>query len=141
MVVLSKAEARRRFSERFALALDELPECPRGRGRISWVGKELKVSSEMARKWLSGEAMPNQARIPGIALRIHVAPAWLRDGMGPRKLSTDALWPELEKLWQRMPEAIRIEVLAFANFKLGGHLQPTLVSDSNRPVPSRTSTY
>lgn len=141
MVVMSKAEARRRFADRLNLALDGIAEVPRQRGRIAWVGKAFKVSSEMARKWLQGEAMPNQARLPGIALALQVAPAWLRDGVGPQKLSTDELWPELEKLWHRMSLPMRLEVLGFATFKLGGALPPTLVSDSKRSASSRTPTY
>lgn len=45
----------------------------------------------MARKWLFGEAMPNQARMTVIADFFGVRPAWLRDGELPKRTDSGEL--------------------------------------------------
>lgn len=87
MVVLTKQDVRNDFADRLAEVMDEIADAPKGRGRTVWLGRKANVSSEMARKWLSGEALPNQARVDALADLFGVRRAWLRDGEGSKKTS------------------------------------------------------
>lgn len=142
MVVLSKSEARERFAQRLNEILNETEGAPSLRGRPAWVGREFKVSGEMARKWLTGEAMPNQARLTGIAIRLKVNPAWLRDGIGDKYVNLDALFTELETVWRSITNiTVKGEIIAFARFKLGGSATTSTSPKTGRPRNSRNRTY
>ena len=55
-------EALKRFAQYLNDALDTIDECPKDRGRQSWLGTKLNVSQKAARKWLKGEAFPEPVR-------------------------------------------------------------------------------
>lgn len=84
MVVMSKQSARDDFAGRLNECLAAHDLAPKDRGKNAWLARAMSVSSEMARKWLAGEALPNQARMAGIAEFFSVRVAWLRDGEGTR---------------------------------------------------------
>lgn len=78
-MVVDKRAARQAFARRLGIALS-------GAGiaddqfRRGWVSRTFGVSVESARKWLVGEAMPDTARIEGIARELGVAANWLLSG-------------------------------------------------------------
>lgn len=72
------------FSDRLHSILDEREQFPRGDGRQVALGRAFKVSQTAARKWLTGEAMPETTRIIEIADRFGVAFEWLVTGRGPK---------------------------------------------------------
>jgi ribosome-binding protein aMBF1 (putative translation factor) len=85
MVVLTKQAVRDDFAGRLDQAVSDHPLAPKDRGKAAWLARQLSVSGEMARKWLGGEALPNQARLAGIAQMLGVRIAWLRDGEAPAR--------------------------------------------------------
>jgi hypothetical protein len=91
MVVLSKQAVRNDFAKRLNEAVMDHPHAPKDRGKAAWLARQLQVSGEMARKWLAGEALPNQARMAGLANSLGVKTAWLRDGDLPKHSDSNAL--------------------------------------------------
>lgn len=50
------------------------------------VKDHLKVSREVARRYLAGETLPDPEKMADLAKWLHVNVAWLRDGTGPKQL-------------------------------------------------------
>lgn len=67
------------FAVRFGEALTAAG-VPDDRHRRSWVARKFGVSVESARKWLTGEALPQPFRIAEIAKTLGVSPSWLQYG-------------------------------------------------------------
>lgn len=65
------------FSARFNEALDDYGAPPFSRGRQTYVGKLFKVSPIAARKWMTGEGMPDTKKLPEICLKLHCSVDWL----------------------------------------------------------------
>jgi len=130
MVAPTKSEVRQQFAQHFAQAADRLPGCPKGRGRNIWLARYLGLSYESIRKYLTGEALPTPARVPGLAAKMQVSTAFLRGE------SQDLVLGELERILGAIPDqTVREEIVAFARFKLGG-LKPSL-SEPDSTQPSR----
>lgn len=92
MVALSKDGARSEFAARFKEAAEALPGAPKGRGLVAWLAETIKpeVGREGIRKWLTGDALPNQARMLGLAEFLSVRVQWLRDGELPKRVGEEA---------------------------------------------------
>ena len=56
------------------------------RGHVAVVARIFNVSGETARKWLSGQSIPDTKRLPEIAKRLKVSALWLLSGQGPMKM-------------------------------------------------------
>ncbi|MCD9004670.1 helix-turn-helix domain-containing protein [Luteimonas sp. XNQY3] len=69
------------FSRRLHWALDQA-RFETGRGRASALAARYAVSRQTARKWLSGLAMPELARMLEMAADFHVSFDWLATGRG-----------------------------------------------------------
>lgn len=88
------------FSCRLNQACDECPVVPRlGKGRQVFLARQLDVTSEAVRKWLSGEATPRPDKLRKLAELLGVDHVWLalgatthRDGEEhARSLPSDAM--------------------------------------------------
>ena len=72
------------FHDRLEQACDAAG-IPEGRGRRAALARLFGVSGEAARKWLSGESIPDTKRIPKIAKHLGVSGEWLLTGQGPMR--------------------------------------------------------
>ena len=86
MVAKEKDAARAEFSDRLNQLLDE--EQVQKRSRRSLLAREHNVSTEAARKWLTGLAMPDQANLAIMARNRQVNVTWLQSGIGTQTPST-----------------------------------------------------
>ena len=69
------------FARRLHWALDQA-RFERGRGRASALAERYAVSRQTSRKWLSGLALPELARLMEIANDFQVSFDWLATGRG-----------------------------------------------------------
>jgi transcriptional regulator with XRE-family HTH domain len=77
-----KQTTRQAFAQRLARALSELGF---NGSEQKALGELFSVSGQAVRKWLSGETLPSNARMPHIASKLGVRRAWLMDGEGPMR--------------------------------------------------------
>jgi hypothetical protein len=115
MVVMSRDQAKQRFTENLERALDAAGWI-KGRGRRQRVAKEFEVSVETARKWLSGLAIPNQTHIAVIANRLGISPAKLHADvdLGGDGIAEDAFGRKLLTMWQDLTDEVKGQIVAFA---------------------------
>lgn len=73
---------KRDFAERMNKVADMLGIPPKGSNRQELLGRFFGVSQESARKWLSGESIPQVAKCIEIAKRAGVGFEWLMTGRG-----------------------------------------------------------
>lgn len=73
------------FSQRLHRALD-LAGYERGRGRTAALARAYDVSRETARKWLTGLALPELARMIEVATDLGTSFEWLATGRGRPEL-------------------------------------------------------
>lgn len=78
------------FAQRFHVALD-LAGVEKGRGRTAAVARIYHVSRETARKWLTGLAMPELARLVDIAVDLGASFEWLATGRGRPEAITSSV--------------------------------------------------
>lgn len=96
------------FADRLRQALDRA-HFEQGRGRTSALADRYAVSRETARKWLTGLALPELARIIELAKDFDVSFEWLATGRGQPRLGvaeTSAVY-RLTDHEGRMLEAFR----------------------------------
>lgn len=139
MVAAQKDQAKAGFSRRLSETLDGNELIPRGRGRRQAVAKRLKVSVESVRKWLSGEAIPDQAHLALLAGWLGVSADWLLTEKGRPLLASDELLVALESIWRILPVESRTEVIAFARFKANGDGPRSAPPEVARDLKSRRS--
>lgn len=85
-MAISKEQARLAFSARLVEALAELPvPVVEFAAQKAWIHRNFEVSGETARKWLQGVSLPTQGRWAGLAEQLGVLPAWIRDGVEPKR--------------------------------------------------------
>jgi hypothetical protein len=77
-------EHRKAFSVRLNEALDDVKFTAKGRGRQQALANRMRVSQRGARKWLSGEALPENFRLLDMTEWLHVRFEWLATGHGPK---------------------------------------------------------
>lgn len=116
---MTRHEAKEQFSRRFNIVLDDNNECPRGRGRRSWVSKEFSVSVETARKWLTGLAIPDQTNMGIIAARLQISPAKLHAGVVEAqekqvRIGADRFASKLAVMWDQLTDEVKGQIVAFA---------------------------
>ena len=87
--MVAKKDEKLEFSRRLHEACDSAG-IPSGRGRRVELAKMFRVSGEAARKWLSGESIPDTKRLPEIARRLNVRGEWLLTGQGPMRPEGEA---------------------------------------------------
>lgn len=87
VVAISKDNERKAFAKRLNQAIGELSGAPREGRRASWLRREIEraagrkvCSVEAARKWLSGETMPDQPHMAMVARLVKRSPTWLHTG-------------------------------------------------------------
>jgi transcriptional regulator with XRE-family HTH domain len=83
MVGNKRTAAKEAFSRAFEKALDRVGFEPKP-GRTRELARRLKVSYEAARKWLSGEAVPDQTHMLLIQTELKISAAELRIDFDPR---------------------------------------------------------
>lgn len=103
------------FSIRLNQVADLLKIPPVGKNRQSIMGKMFGVSQEAARKWLSGESMPQLAKCIEICTKANVSVDWLLTGKGgihyePEYSLTNEMVEHL-KVMQQLPGYARTEVI------------------------------
>lgn len=114
MVADEKDLERQRFAKAFALAADNLKGCPKDRGRLAYLARELGVSGEMVRKYLTAEAMPTPARMPYIAAKMHTTTAFLRG----EEVTPEPDRQRLQALWDALSPKGKRELLRHGNLLL-----------------------
>jgi hypothetical protein len=118
MVDATKRTEYEAFAYRLNAALDVVPGCPNDRGRAGWLGKAMGVSTESARKWLSGLSMPDMPHMGAVARLCSVHPSWLHANLGPREVSPeDSAFRQLQSMWAALGDTQRLEILKFARFQ------------------------
>ncbi len=80
-------ERRQAFAARLNEALDDIKFPAKGRGRQQALADQMQVSQKGARKWLEGEAMPEQIRMEAMADWLRVNFEWLAKGTGDKRSS------------------------------------------------------
>ncbi len=110
------------FAERLRYMLDRA-DFPAGRGRTGALADRCAVSRETARKWLTGLALPELARIIELAKDFDASFEWLVTGRGSVRLrvgDTAATYRHLTESQERLltafgklPEAKRKLLLEF----------------------------
>lgn len=101
MVAIAKSAEKEAFAERLNKAYDRLAGAPRRGRRASWLVKELArregsrvVSIEAARKWLSGESMPDQTHMAMLARHAEIDVNLLHSGEPSRVRSAGVREPQ-----------------------------------------------
>jgi transcriptional regulator with XRE-family HTH domain len=110
------------FAERLRLALDRIDFAP-GRARTGALADRYAVSRETARKWLTGLALPELARIVELAKDFDTSFEWLATGRGQVQLRINESPPvyrqltsaevRVLELFNTLPEAKRKLLLQF----------------------------
>jgi transcriptional regulator with XRE-family HTH domain len=104
----------------FALRMNELADdigVPR-RGRQTALGKTFGVTPKAARKWLTGEGLPELGTAVAIANRAGVNVVWLLQGVGPKRgQAVDGEKIALTEGIDELPQEDRQQVLDFIGFK------------------------
>lgn len=80
-------DERKAFAARLNEALDEIQFPMKGYGRQQSLADRMHVSQKGARKWLEGEAMPEQFRVVDLARWLDVNFEWLATGHGAKRSS------------------------------------------------------
>lgn len=105
----------------FALRLRELCEdaaLPE-RGRQTLLAKKFAVSQQAAKKWLSGESLPELDKVVAIADWGGVTVNWLLQGFGPKRgdhIETKSLI--LTEAIENLPTDSKQQVLDFISYKI-----------------------
>lgn len=110
ITTMSCLDEKESFAERMRVVADRLGIPPKGKNRQASLGKLFNVSQEAARKWLSGESIPEMARCIEIAKRAEVSIEWLLTGRGVEVYSNT---PEAKVLlaMQHMDEATKYQLV------------------------------
>lgn len=105
---------KREFAERMNKVADILGIPPKGSNRQELLGRVFGVSQESARKWLSGESIPQIAKCIEIAKRAGVGFEWLMTGRG---IAAYEHSPEARvcKAMQKMDEATKYQVVKISD--------------------------
>ncbi len=87
---------------------------PKGNNRQTLLGKMFNVSQESARKWLTGESIPQTEKCIEIAKKAKVGFEWLMTGRGIEIYDHS---PEAKVLMamQNMDEATKYQVVKISN--------------------------
>ena len=102
------------FSQRLNQVADLLKVPPVGKNRQSVMGKMFGVSQEAARKWLSGEGMPQLAKCIEICNKANISIDWLLTGKGQMLVAGYNLSNEMTahlQVMQQLPDYARTEVI------------------------------
>lgn len=93
----------------------EMPE----RGRQTLLAKQFSVSQQAAKKWLSGESLPELDKVVAIADWAGVTVNWLLQGLGPKRgdhIETKSL--VLTEAIENLPSDSKQQVLDFISYKI-----------------------
>jgi len=102
------------FSQRLNQVADLLKVPPVGKNRQSVMGKMFGVSQEAARKWLSGEGMPQLTKCIEICNKANISIDWLLTGKGSMLIVGYNLSNEMTahlQVMQQLPDYARTEVI------------------------------
>lgn len=126
MVVITKEQARTRFSERLNELLD-LMGAPK-RGRPQWLSDQFKgaFSRESARKWLEAESIPDEAHKAMLCTAYGWSVDYLISGIGPKFVGRiDPALAEMINDWSRVnPQFREYLVRQFRNERDMHGMQP-----------------
>lgn len=100
---MGKNEELTAFSERLHEICDDM-QIPRS-GRQSLLAKEVGLSQNATRKWLSGEGLPTLSMCCALAKRANVNTEWLLTGRGDKQLAASN--PATNALTAQEPAASR----------------------------------
>ena len=127
MVGDNRTEAKEAFSRAFDKALDRIEFEPKP-GRIRALAKRLEVSYEAARKWLGGEAVPDQTNMLRIQRELKIDASELRIDADPesREFGQDSFSRKLTSMWPALSDEVRGQIIGFA-----------LVQATTRPAPPK----
>jgi len=108
------------FSERLQLACAEHPDIPDyGKGLQTELAKQMKVSQEAVRKWLSGDTQPRQPMIIRLSKLLDVEYVWLALGTSELEFSN------LKKINSNHSGAVH----ALISFMIGRNYNVAFVDD------------
>jgi len=115
MVGSKRTETKEAFSKAFDKALDRVKFEPKP-GRIRALGKALGVSYEAARKWLGGEAVPDQTNMLRIQkiLKINAAELRIDFDDSSRDFGHDTFSRKLMSMWRDLDDEVRGQLVGFA---------------------------
>lgn len=118
MVVSSRQATKAVFSKRLHEALDEMPECPKDKGRPGWVARRYQVSTQGAAKWLDALSIPDQTNMARVAADLRVCPCWLHTGQPPKRPTLqDQEATNMQEIWRDLDDTGKHEVLSFARYR------------------------
>lgn len=115
MVDTKRTEAKEAFSRAFDKALDRIDFEPPP-GRIRELSRRLEVSYEAARKWLSGESVPDQTNMLRIQRELKIDASELRIDIDPesREFGQDLFSRKLTAMWPDLTDEVRGQIIGFA---------------------------
>jgi hypothetical protein len=115
VVANTRDGAKAAFSEKLHMALDRV-KFAGGRERTRALATELDVSYEAARKWLGGEAIPDQTNMLRICATLHIDMAELRIDFDPesREFGNDSFSHKLVTAWRELSDDSRGQIVGFA---------------------------
>ncbi|CAG0966517.1 hypothetical protein MTYP_01022 [Methylophilaceae bacterium] len=113
-IFVMNSNEKRDFAERMNKVADMLGIPPKGSNRQELLGRVFGVSQESARKWLSGESIPQVAKCIEIAKRAGVSFDWLMTGRG---VAAYEQTPEAQvyQAMQKMDEVTKYQVVKITN--------------------------
>lgn len=101
------------------------------RGRISALARMFNVTPNAAKKWLTGEGMPELAKAVEIASRANVSIIWLLQGAGPKTApARDPLAEAVGHAVSALPQIDGTEVADFVRYKIERTEQSHIAAES-----------
>lgn len=113
-IFVMNSNEKRDFAQRMNKVADMLGIPPKGSNRQELLGRVFGVSQESARKWLSGESIPQVSKCIEIAKRAGVGFEWLMTGRG---IAVYEHSPEARvyQAMQKMDEATKYQVVKISD--------------------------
>jgi transcriptional regulator with XRE-family HTH domain len=107
------------FAQRMAELCNDLG-LPSERGRVSALARAFNVTSNAAKKWLTGVGMPELEKAVEIADRARASVTWLLQGAGPKHLpgSSNTMAEAIGQAAAALAEDAAAEIASFVRYKL-----------------------
>lgn len=97
------------FAERMNTVADKLGIPAKGKNRQALLGAKFSVSQESARKWLSGDSIPRDAKCIEIATTAKVNYEWLKTGRGEMRANINKVKQEPPPAYAPEKETLQVD--------------------------------
>ncbi len=116
-MVTTPSDERSGFAARLSEVCDDM-KMP-SRGRQTRLAEAFKVTPKAARKWLTGQGLPELEMVVRIAKWGHVHMDWLLTGRGPKRGNlVDTKDLALGEMVKGLPAATREEIADYLSYKI-----------------------